>query len=176
MRHCKQISGKNSIKKAIFRHFKSWKNAFFTVSLDTYLCNSIWKLTFIAMFIPMHCTATKIPFMYYQKSNCAASVPISTFMRLWAIYTVFPGLVHIFSCSIIGRPIGKIYKSLSDTLMWKLGLKVQCWEYLFQIFGVMSLECASLTQKPRSSHWTGDHGFPALLNSEIFIINTVRVR
>jgi hypothetical protein len=31
--------------------------------------------------------------------------------------------VHIFSCSRIGRPIMGIYKSLTDTRLWKLGLR-----------------------------------------------------
>ncbi len=51
--------------------------------------------------------ATKIPIIYSHKRNCAASVPVSTFM--------YP---HI-SWRRIGRPIVGIYKSLTDTWMWK---------------------------------------------------------
>ncbi len=69
------------------------------------------------------CTATAIPFIYSFSGNSAASAPISTFTCLWAIY-IFPESVHI-SSSRKGRPIVGICicNSLTDTWMWKLGLR-----------------------------------------------------
>ncbi len=59
----------------------------------------------------------KVHLSYSFFGNCVTSVPISTFMCLWAIYLVL-GSVHIYCCSKIDGPILKIYKSLTD--IWVL--------------------------------------------------------
>ncbi len=63
-------------------------------------------------------TARKIPLIYSFSGKRATSVPVSTLRCLWAIY-IFPGSVHIFPCSRIGRPILEIYKSLTDIWVYR---------------------------------------------------------
>ncbi len=99
------------------------------------------------------CTATKIPFMCSQKRNCAASGPISTFVCLWAIY-ILPGSVHIFSCSRIGRLIMGKYKSLTDTSMWKLGLR-PCNLFVSNFRYFVFAVCRVLNQDPNPSSMAG---------------------
>ncbi len=76
------------------------------------------------LLLSLHCKdpIPKIGNKYSQKGNCAASVPISTFMCLWAIY-IFPWSVCLFCCRKICGPILGVYKSFTDTWMWKLGLR-----------------------------------------------------
>ncbi len=73
-----------------------------------------------------HCkdTIPKIRNKYSQKNNCAASVPISTCMCLWAIY-IFPWSASPFCCRNICGPILRIDKSLTDTWTLKLGLRLR---------------------------------------------------
>ncbi len=70
------------------------------------------------------------PFMYSQKWNCYFQnriiifcLPVPTLVYLWEIY-IFPGSVCLFCCrkiKYVDRSL--IYKSLTDTWMWKLRLR-----------------------------------------------------
>ncbi len=51
-------------------------------------------------------------------------LPVRTLMCLWEIY-IFPGSLCLFCCRKICGPIPGIYKSLTDTWMWKLGLRLR---------------------------------------------------
>ncbi len=49
-------------------------------------------------------------------------LPVPTLIYLWEIY-IFPWSVCLFCCREIWGPILRIYKLLTDTWMWKLGLR-----------------------------------------------------
>ncbi len=57
-----------------------------------------------------------------EKELHGLSVPVSTFMCLWAIY-IFPRLVCLLCCRKICGPILGICKSLTDTWIRKFGLR-----------------------------------------------------
>ncbi len=80
------------------------------------------------------CTATKIPFMYSQKRNCAASVPISTFMCLWAIYRQ----TNRRNILIAQRHMSVESRTEAAPFLF--------WKYLYRIFGIFRcLVFASIT-------------------------------
>ncbi len=71
----------------------------------------------------------RFPFKYSQKRKCYFQnriimfcLPVPRLIDLWEIY-IFPGLVCLFCCREICGLILGIYKSLTDTWMWKLGLR-----------------------------------------------------
>jgi hypothetical protein len=74
-----------------------------------------------------------IPFIYSQKWNCAASLftkqkynvclPIPTLIYLLEIYVYISRIGLSIWCSQICGSILGIYKQLTDTWMWKLGLR-----------------------------------------------------
>ncbi len=69
-----------------------------------------------------HCKDTVPKIRNKHSQKIAATVPISTFMCLWAIY-IFPRSVCLFCCRKICGQILRMNKSLTETWMWKLGLR-----------------------------------------------------
>ncbi len=95
------------------------------------------------------CTARKIPFMYSLFGNCAASVPISTVMCLWPIHILL-GLVHIFPCSRIGRPILEIYNlsQIYECRNWKTEHYNSVLEITVSFLGIQKWEPAYIGFSP----------------------------
>ncbi len=85
------------------------------------LLNPTWRNWPAQAFI-WPCSVPKIWNIYSQKWSCPASLQISKFMYLWLIYIV-PRSVCLLCYRRIGGPIVVIYKSLTDTWLWKLGLR-----------------------------------------------------
>ncbi len=69
------------------------------------------------------CTATKILFMYFQKGIAQPQSKSNFHIHVSVSHYIFPGSVHIFSCSRTGGPVVGIFESLTDTWMCKLGLR-----------------------------------------------------
>ncbi len=91
---------------------------YYTQCSDT--CTWVNPLKFLQKYSCIYCTVPKFRVMYSQKWNCADSFPVPIFMFLWVIY-IFPGSISLFGCRKIDKLILGIYKSPTDTWMWKLG-------------------------------------------------------
>ena len=88
-------------------------------------------------------TAKKITFTYSFSGNCAASVPISTFMCLWAIY-IFLGSVHIFPAAEYADRLWEyIHVNCSQTHEcghWDCGQAISFRGICVSFFGIGSLQ------------------------------------
>jgi len=84
-----------------------------------------------------HCkdSMPKIRNQYSQKRNCVASVPIPTFMFLWAIY-IFLRLVCLFCCRKIGGQPGEYIKrsEIHECENWDWAAQFLFWEYINRNF------------------------------------------
>jgi hypothetical protein len=88
----------------------------------------------------MHCNENP-SYVFPEKKLCGLS-PNFHYVSVSDLWSV-----HIFFCSTIGRPIMRIYKSITDTWMWKWGLRSHnsfsgniCFEYRYCVFAV-SIYC-----------------------------------
>jgi hypothetical protein len=100
----------------------AWGSTKTTPFFVRYCIPNFWSIKMLLMTLP-YCkdTIPKIRNKYSEKRNSVDSVPISTFMDLWAI-CIFQRSACLFCCrKYVDRSILWIYKLLTDTWMWKLG-------------------------------------------------------
>ncbi len=109
------------------------------------------------------CTARKIPFMY---SCLGIAQPQSQFLHSCVCERLYiPRIGPHISCIRIGRSIVGIYKSITDTWMWKLGLWPRksfsgniC--FLFSVLVLCSVWLFLLLSRRRMQKWEKTFRWP----------------
>ncbi len=110
------------------------------------LFNSIQSLPVTFSLHTISCNATKNPiyvFLFWELRHLSPNFHIHVSVSDLCIPRIGP---HI-SCGRIGRSILGVYKSLTDTLMWKLGLWPRnsfSGNIFVPIFGIGSLQCVGV--------------------------------
>jgi hypothetical protein len=117
--------------------YSMYAHSFVMVSCTSYIS---CLLCFI-VHVHVHCNENPI-YVFSEKELCGPR-PISTFMCLWAIYTVYSQDRSAYSAA--GKYVDRSweYISRSQTHEWRIGTEAQFlfWEYLFPVFTIASLQC-----------------------------------